>query len=164
MRAVFRRATATAAAGRRIGVQTEFDLITRRRRESRSAFSAPAHFPLSTSIRPMTTSIPTQASVSHAEAPSPAAWRDALSAAEGVPAEYELVKMLVFKPKTAKGAAVTPVVVVAREETETQAGALGKKIGAKELRLAQDDLLQETFKLDKNSRPSILAMFIWKCF
>ena len=63
--------------------------------------------------------------------------------------------MLVFKPKTAKGATVTPVVVVAREETETQAAALGKKIGAKEMRLAQDDLLLETFKLDKNSRACI---------
>ncbi|VDC07473.1 unnamed protein product [Peniophora sp. CBMAI 1063] len=98
-----------------------------------------------------TAPIATQASVSHAEAPSPATWRDALAAADGTPAEFELVKMLVFKPKTAKGAAVTPVVVVAREETETQAAALGKKIGAKEMRLANDELLIETFKLDKNS-------------
>lgn len=100
-----------------------------------------------------TSPIPTQGNaVSHAEAPSPAAWREALTSAEGVPAEFELVKMLVFKPKTAKGATVTPVVVIAREETETQASALGKKIGAKEMRLAQDDLLQDTFQLDKNSR------------
>lgn len=135
----------------------EFDLITRESR--RSAFSAPSPI-FSSTKRTMATEstlpIATQGSaVSHADAPSPAAWREALSGADGVPAEFELVKMLVFKPKTAKGAAVTPVVIIAREETETQAAALGKKIGAKELRLAQDDLLQLTFNLDKNSRPYI---------
>ena len=102
-----------------------------------------------------TAPIATQASVSHAEATSPATWRDALAAAQGVPAEFELVKTLVFKPKTAKGATVVPVVVVAREETETNSGALGKKLSLKELRLANEELLQEIFALDKNSGTSL---------
>lgn len=93
------------------------------------------------------------ATVSHAATNSPASWKDALSADTLSPKSFELIKTIVYKPKTAKNAAVTPVVVIAREETETASGALGKKLNLKELRLASEELLSEFFALDKNSRP-----------
>ena len=90
--------------------------------------------------------------ISHAATHSPASWRDALSADASSPKSFELIKTIVFKPKTSKNATPVPVVVVAREETETASGALGKKLNLKELRLASEDLLSEFFTLDKNSR------------
>jgi len=92
------------------------------------------------------------ATVSHAETTSPATWKDALTASGKAPASFELIKTLVYKPKTAKTATPVPVVVVARDETETNSGAIGKKLNLKELRLASEDLLTEFFTLDKNSR------------
>ncbi|KAF7430250.1 hypothetical protein PC9H_005952 [Pleurotus ostreatus] len=92
-----------------------------------------------------------KATVTHRDADSPAAWRDALTSTTGTPESFELIKTLVFKPKTAKSATPVPVVVVAREETETNSGALGKKLNLKELRLANEDLLKDFFSLDKNS-------------
>jgi prolyl-tRNA synthetase len=62
-----------------------------------------------------------------------------------------LIKTLVYKPKTAKTAAPTPVVVIAREQTETNSGAIGKKLNLKDLRVASEDLLTQFFSLDKNS-------------
>ncbi|KAJ7814645.1 hypothetical protein B0H13DRAFT_2139914 [Mycena leptocephala] len=44
-----------------------------------------------------------------------------------------------------------PVVVIARDETETNSGAIGKILNLKEMRLASEDLLTEFFALDKNS-------------
>ncbi|KAF4616755.1 hypothetical protein D9613_008462 [Agrocybe pediades] len=96
------------------------------------------------SIKPSTT-------VSHAETTSPATWKDALIASGSAPAKFELIKTLVYKPKTAKTATPVPVVVIAREETETNSGAIGKKLNLKELRLASEDLLNEFFSLNKNS-------------
>ena len=90
--------------------------------------------------------------VSHGAATSPAAWREALLASENAPKSFELTKTLVFKPKTAKTASPVPVVVIAREETETNSTALGKKFNLKDLRLAPADLLTEFFALDKDSR------------
>ena len=92
--------------------------------------------------------------VEHASATSPAAWKGALQAAPRAPKEFELLKVLVFKPKTAKSATPVPVVVVARDETETSSSSLGKKLNLKELRLASEDLLSEFFSLDKDSRTS----------
>jgi prolyl-tRNA synthetase len=97
-------------------------------------------------------SISPSARVTHAETTSDAAWREALQGAAGAPENFELVKTLVFKPKTAKTATPVPLVVIAREGTQTNTGALGKKLSLKELRLASEDLLQEFFSLDKNSR------------
>ncbi|KAK4689110.1 prolyl-tRNA synthetase, partial [Tremellales sp. Uapishka_1] len=54
-----------------------------------------------------------------------------------------LTKTLLFKPKTAKTAAPTPVLVIALEETETSSGAIGKLLNLKELRLASEDLIKE---------------------
>lgn len=91
------------------------------------------------------------ASVSHEATTSPAAWRDAILTAESAPKHFELIKTLVYKPKTAKTATPVPVVVIARDETETNSGAIGKKLNLKELRLASGDLLTDFFALDKDS-------------
>ncbi|KAG2064041.1 prolyl-tRNA synthetase [Suillus decipiens] len=96
-------------------------------------------------------SITPSASITHAETNSPASWREALLATSSAPESFELIKTLVYKPKTAKTAIPVPVVVIAREETETSSSALGKKLNLKELRLASEDLLAEFFALDKNS-------------
>ena len=104
-------------------------------------------------------SLSPSATVSHAPATSPAAWKEALIASGSAPASFELVKTLVFKPKTAKTATTVPVVVVAREETETNSGALGKKLKLKELRLATADLLTEFFASDKDSGGSHRHLF-----
>ena len=97
-------------------------------------------------------SIAPSASVSHGPQTSPAEWRTALSNASGAPKDFELLKTLVFKPKTAKTATTVPVVVIAREETEASASTLGKELKLKEMRLANADLLNEFFALDKDSR------------
>jgi prolyl-tRNA synthetase len=89
--------------------------------------------------------------VNHASASSPAGWKEALQTAPGGPKEFELLKVLIFKPKTAKGATPVPVVVVARDTTETSSSSLAKHLNLKELRLASDDLLSEFFSLDKDS-------------
>ncbi|KAI0340350.1 prolyl-tRNA synthetase [Trametopsis cervina] len=98
-----------------------------------------------------TLSITPVASVSHAATTSPASWREALEASESAPKPFELIKTLVYKPKTAKTATPIPLVVIAGENTEISSGALGKKLNLKELRLASEDLLTEFFSLDKNS-------------
>ncbi|KZT41612.1 prolyl-tRNA synthetase [Sistotremastrum suecicum HHB10207 ss-3] len=92
--------------------------------------------------------------VSHAAATSPAVWKEHLQGAKaqgGVPESFELLKTLVLKPKTAKTAIPVPVLVIAREETDTNSTALGKKLNLKELRLANEDLLKEFFGADKDS-------------
>lgn len=94
-------------------------------------------------------------SVAHSETNSPASWKDALSAA---PVPFNLIKTLVYKPKTAKSAVPVPVIVVAHEDTETSSTTLGKKLNLKELRLASEDLLTEFFSLDKHSRTSSIRL------
>ncbi|KAI0826152.1 prolyl-tRNA synthetase [Irpex lacteus] len=96
-------------------------------------------------------SIAPAASVSHAATNSPADWRQALEASGSAPKDFELTKVLVYKPKTAKTATPVPLVVITREYTDFASGALGKKLNLKELRLASEDLLTEFFSLDKNS-------------
>ncbi|KAK0496311.1 hypothetical protein EDD18DRAFT_1165873 [Armillaria luteobubalina] len=90
------------------------------------------------------------ATVSHAAADSPAAWRSAL-ATTSISEPFELIKTLVYKPKTAKTAVPVPVVVIAPESVNPSAAAIGKKLNLKELRLASEDLLEEFFALDKDS-------------
>ncbi|EKM57048.1 uncharacterized protein PHACADRAFT_254575 [Phanerochaete carnosa HHB-10118-sp] len=96
-------------------------------------------------------SIAPSASVTHAAASSPAAWREALESSEGAPKSFELVKTIVYKPKTAKTATPVPLVVIARENTDVISAALGRKLNLKELRLASEDLLAEFFAVDKHS-------------
>jgi prolyl-tRNA synthetase len=50
---------------------------------------------------------------------------------------------LLFKPKTAKTAEPTPVLVLAKEDTETSSGAIGGLLKLKELRLANEDLIKQ---------------------
>ncbi|CAE6380866.1 unnamed protein product [Rhizoctonia solani] len=96
-------------------------------------------------------SLAPSALAAHPAVSNPGQWKEALGQAPGVPSSFELCKTLVFKPKTAKTATPVPVVVIARDETETSSGALGKKFNLKDLRLATDDLLKEFFALDKDS-------------
>ena len=103
--------------------------------------------------------------IKHATTTSPASWREALlGAGSDVPANFELTKTLVFKPKTAKSATPVPVVVIAREETETSSAALGKKLGLKELRLAAPELLNEFFGVDKDSGMFSVIFLIFLVF
>ena len=82
--------------------------------------------------------------LSHASTSSPDTWKEALvSATTSVTGDFQYSKTLVFKPKSAKTAKPFPVVVVARLDTETNTGALGKEIGQKEMRLAAPELLAE---------------------
>jgi len=109
-------------------------------------------------------SITPSGTVKHASATSAAAWKEALQAAPKTPKEFELLKVLVFKPKTAKNATPVPVVVVVRDETETSSSLLGKKLNLKDLRLASEDLLSEFFSLDKDSRTFSLIILFCFCF
>lgn len=93
--------------------------------------------------------------VSHAPSDSPVTWRAALQVVSPVE-NFQLLKTLVFKPKTAKSAVTVPVVVLATEQTEMSSSALAKKLNHKEMRLASDDLLKEFFDLDKDSRTIFL--------
>jgi hypothetical protein len=95
-------------------------------------------------------------SLSHGPTSDPASWKSALASAPSqtatVPAAFKLTKTLIFKPKTAKSATPTPLVLIASEETDTRnTNALGKQLDLKELRLATDDLITEFFGVDKNS-------------
>jgi len=77
-------------------------------------------------------------------------WQAALDKTEtGV--KYHLSKTLVLKPKTAKSAAPTPLVILALDKTETNITAIAKSIALKECRFASEDLLKETFVEDKTS-------------
>lgn len=86
--------------------------------------------------------------VSHNAVSDSKAWTEALS---NTNEQYQLTKTLILKPKTAKTAPVTPVVVIALESTETNATALGKKLSLKDCRFANEDLLKGTFGVDKDS-------------
>jgi prolyl-tRNA synthetase len=99
----------------------------------------------------MASSIKPTATITHVETSSPTIWKEALIASGSAPKSFEIIKTLVYKPKTAKNATPIPVVVIARDDTETNAAAIGKKLNLKELRLASGDLLTEFFSLDKNS-------------
>ncbi|ORX52757.1 prolyl-tRNA synthetase [Hesseltinella vesiculosa] len=70
----------------------------------------------------------------------------------------QVTKTLIFKPKTAKSAAPTPVVVIALEATETNAAALSRHLGLKDCRFANEDLLQSTFATTKDAvSPFVLS-------
>jgi prolyl-tRNA synthetase len=50
---------------------------------------------------------------------------------------------LIFKPKTAKTAIPTPLLLLADENTTTPSSALGTLLSLKELRLANEDLIKD---------------------
>lgn len=85
--------------------------------------------------------------VSHVSVSDAKSWAEALN--EEV--TFALTKTLILKPKTAKTAPVTPIVVIALEATETNATALGKKLSLKDCRFANEDLLSATFKATKDT-------------
>ncbi|KAI9599562.1 hypothetical protein BDF19DRAFT_410207 [Syncephalis fuscata] len=85
---------------------------------------------------------------SHAAVAGGAAWQEELTKTS---VDAHVTKTLVFKPKTAKTAVATPVVVLALEETTVPLGALAKKINVKEMRMAAADLLQEAFAVEKDN-------------
>ncbi|KAK9716723.1 hypothetical protein K7432_006712 [Basidiobolus ranarum] len=91
--------------------------------------------------------------VEHAPVKNNAEWTDALGQCDqaSLPSSFVLTKTLVLKPKTAKNAPVTPVMVVALESTETNMTALGKKLGLKDLRFANEDLLTNFFGIAKEA-------------
>lgn len=82
--------------------------------------------------------------LSHESAPNNNDWADLL-AKSATPASYELTKTLVFKPKTPKSQAPVPVVIVALASTNTPSAVAGKAVSAKDLRLANADLVAEFF-------------------
>ncbi|TFY59063.1 hypothetical protein EVJ58_g6012 [Rhodofomes roseus] len=85
-------------------------------------------------------------------------WREALQASSSAPQSFETLKTMVYKPKTAKTATPVPLVIIARESTEVNSTAVGKKLNLKDVRVASEDLLNEFFALDKNSlSPLILT-------
>lgn len=87
--------------------------------------------------------------ISHEPVTDAASWVQALKT-QDVP-KFELTKTLILKPKTAKTAAVTPVVVIALESSETNATAIGKKLSLKDCRFANEDLLSTTFEATKDN-------------
>ncbi|KAI7849312.1 hypothetical protein BDC45DRAFT_574028 [Circinella umbellata] len=89
-------------------------------------------------------------SVSHEATVDNKAWSDALAAAD-LGFDYKVTKCLILKPKTAKTATPTPVVVIALDSTETNVTALGKKLSLKECRFANEDLLKGTFGVAKDA-------------
>ena len=120
---------------------------------SRFFHSSPPAMSIDSITATLTTlSITPAAAVSHAQTNSPQSWREALEASSSAPQGFELIKTLVYKPKTAKTATPVPVFVIARESSDVPSGVLGKHLNLKELRLASEDLLKEFFSLDKNSR------------
>jgi prolyl-tRNA synthetase len=87
--------------------------------------------------------------VSHEPVTNASTWTEALKTEDA--SSFELTKTLILKPKTAKTAPVTPVVVIALESTETNATALGKKLSLKDCRFANEELLSETFGATKEN-------------
>ena len=65
------------------------------------------------------------------------------------PESFQLIKTLVYKPKTEKTATSVPIIVVAHDKTKVNSGAIGKKFNLKELWLVSEDLLTEFFRLTR---------------
>ncbi|WWD01051.1 proline-tRNA ligase [Kwoniella sp. B9012] len=80
--------------------------------------------------------------ISHSPVKGSAEWAAELSTTVPTLASVGLTKTLLFKPKTAKTATPTPVLVLAKDSTETSSGAIGKLLELKELRLASEDLIK----------------------
>jgi Aminoacyl-tRNA editing domain len=80
--------------------------------------------------------------VTHEATSNSATWKDALTSAS-TPKDFLLTKTLVFKPKVAKTAVATLIMVVALENTATNAGQVAKAAGEKEARFAAADVVKE---------------------
>ena len=97
-------------------------------------------------------SITPTATVQHASASAPQAWRESLEASSSAPSSFELIKIVVYKPKTAKTATPVPVVIIASEKVDYTAASVARKLGVKDPRIAAEDLLGDFFGQDKASR------------
>jgi len=87
----------------------------------------------------------TQHTVSHAPTNNASSWKEALSSnTASAPTSYTLTKTLVFKPKSAKGHTAVLIVVVALEDTATNAAQIAKAAGEKEARFATPEVVKET--------------------
>ena len=80
--------------------------------------------------------------VAHEATSNAASWKEALASAS-TPKDYLLTKTLVFKPKVAKSAAATLIMVVALDSTATNAGQVAKAASEKEARFAVADVVKE---------------------
>ncbi|PWZ00860.1 putative proline-tRNA ligase [Testicularia cyperi] len=98
-------------------------------------------------------SIQTEKVVKHAAANSPESWKQAVSdvASSLGLAGQNYTKTLVYKPKTAKSATPTPVVLIAKDDSDYSTNAVAKHIGQKEMRLATPELLTEFLKANKDT-------------
>ncbi|KIY48495.1 proline-tRNA ligase [Fistulina hepatica ATCC 64428] len=97
-------------------------------------------------------SIAPSSSITHRAATTFENWRETLSSVDPAPKSFELLKTLVYKPKTAKTKTPVPVVVIAREQTQASGSVVGKSLNLKELRPANNELLNEFFSIsDKES-------------
>jgi prolyl-tRNA synthetase len=91
-------------------------------------------------------------SVAHTPVTNPTEWTDALTQVKDqAPSEFQFTKTIVVKPKTAKTAPVTPVMIIALDNTQHNLSTLGKHLSLKEMRLATPELLEEFFKVNKDS-------------
>ncbi|CCA67343.1 probable proline-tRNA ligase [Serendipita indica DSM 11827] len=86
----------------------------------------------------------------------PASWTSALERAPShdasTPSAYKLTKTLVFKPGKPKTDEWTPVMVIAREETNTRAlKTFCGQLGLSDLRLADDKHIEGKYGAQKNS-------------
>lgn len=97
-------------------------------------------------------SITPAASVSHPAATAPQSWRETLEASSSAPKSFDLIKIVAYKPKTAKTATVVPVVVIAGEKTDFTSTSIGRKLNLKDLRQASDEVLAEFFSAGKATR------------
>ena len=97
-------------------------------------------------------SITPAAALQHTPAPSPQAWRETLEASSSAPKSFDLIKIVVYKPKTAKTATPVPLVVIASEKVDYTAASIGRKLNLKEPRLGSEELLTEFFGVDKGAR------------
>lgn len=93
--------------------------------------------------------------VQHVKATSPDSWKEALSSAlTQATGSFQYTKTLLFKPKTSKTAKPYPVLLIARNDTETNTSALGKVLNLKDLRLAAPELIHDFLGATKDDGKS----------
>jgi prolyl-tRNA editing enzyme YbaK/EbsC (Cys-tRNA(Pro) deacylase) len=84
-----------------------------------------------------------QHEVTHAATSNAATWKEALATSTSIPKNAVLTKTLVFKPKVAKSQASVLIVVVALDNTVTNAAQVAKAAHEKEARFATADAVKE---------------------
>lgn len=84
-----------------------------------------------------------QHEITHAATSNATTWKEALAASKSTPKNAVLTKTLVFKPKVAKSLAAVLIVVVALDNTATNAAQVAKAAQEKEARFASADAVKE---------------------